>query len=68
MVEDKIGINVIPRARGLDLETLRGLEKALGLTHGLGAHRLHAICMGMHVYQPPPPPLPLMRGTPILLH
>ena len=38
MVEDIIGISIILGARGLDLEPLRGLEKALGLTHGLGAH------------------------------
>ena len=49
MVEDMIGINVIPGVRGLDLEPLRGLEKVLGLTHGLRAYGVHAISMGMHV-------------------
>ena len=58
MVEDMIGISVIPRARGLDLELLRGVEKALGLTHGLRAHGVHVMCIGMHICRKPPPPPP----------
>ena len=50
--------NTIPRARGLDLVPFRGLEKALRLTYGLGAHEVHSICIGMHVFFCfPPPPL-----------
>ena len=41
MIEDMIRISVILRAKGLDLEPLRGLEKALRLIHELGAHRVH---------------------------
>ena len=53
MIEDMIWISVIPGARGLDLKPLCGLEKALGLTHGLGACWLYSICIGMHVCCPP---------------
>ena len=56
-----MGISVTLRVRGLDLDPLKGLEKALRLTHGLGVHRVHAICMGMHAYS-------VHEGTPILLH
>ena len=56
MVEDIIGNSVISGVRGLDLEPFRGLGKALGFTHRLGTHRVHAICMGMHIYTPFLPP------------
>ena len=48
-----VGISVILRARRLDLEPLRGFEKALRLTHELGAQGVHTVCMGMQVCHPP---------------